>query len=173
MPRVVVLGVLAILGVLVLVTAGPAGSAAAHGGKVKLEVAAAEGRCFYSSPGVLTPGHWTVVVTSTDTDVLRGESTVDARAAQTAPTQTTAPTPTTSAASSSGYRSDLEISDDGNGSGTWWTVAFAVALALTGVAVFMVRRRGRPGAATASRQTPGRPGSRSTPGTTGRARRHG
>jgi hypothetical protein len=176
-----VAGVLAILGVLVFVPAEPA---AAHGGKVTLQVAgdgatgvtvravyqndghpvedhdlrltltatgeggrtvgpldlapAAEGRSFYSSPNVLTPGRWTVVVTSTDTNVLRAESTVDARTAQTAPTPTT--TPAAGTASSSAYSSDLETSKS-NGSGTLWTVAFVVALGLAAVVVIRTRRR--------------------------------
>jgi hypothetical protein len=207
-----VLRILAVLAVLILVPAAPA---AAHGGKIKLEVAgdgatgvtvralyendshpvedkvlrltltatgeggktvgpldvtpAAEGRSFYTSPGVLTPGRWTVVVTSTDTSVLRAESTVEARAPQAAPAQTTsAPTPTASPVAGSGSSGKGK----GNSNGTVWTVAFALALALTGIAVFLIRRRGTPGAAATTRQPSGRSGGRPAARASGRPRRH-
>jgi len=117
---------------------------------------AAEGRGFYSSGAVLTPGRWTVVVTAPDPNVIRAESTVDARAPQAAPT----PAPT---ATSSAYGSEATV-DRGNGGGTWWTVAFLAALALAGVTLILVRRRASPNAA---RRATGRPEP------AGRPRRHG
>ncbi|GAA0913994.1 hypothetical protein GCM10009558_022450 [Virgisporangium aurantiacum] len=119
---------------------------------------AAEGRGFYSSGAVLTPGRWTVVVTAADPNVIRAESTVDARTPQAAPAASTpvspdatkTTTPETDAASGSG--------------GTWWTVAFLVALALAGVTLILVPRRASP---NASRRPTGRP----VP--TARPRRHG
>lgn len=120
MRRLVVLGVLAILGVVLV----PSTPATAHGGKVKLEVAGdgatgvtvralyqsdghpvedrvlrlvltatgeggksvgpldleavPEGRAFYRTAGVLTPGRWTVKVTGADPNVIATESTVEA-----------------------------------------------------------------------------------------------
>lgn len=184
------LRILAILGVLAIVTVVPATPAAAHGGKIKLEVAgdgatgvtvralyqndshpvedrvlrltltatgeggkavgpldvnpAGEGRSFYNSPGVLTPGRWAVVVTSTDTNVLRAESTVDAKAPQTAATQTRPPAtqkPVTDAPAPK--TSDVADSDEGNGSAPWWTIGFVVALGLAALVVITTRRRGR------------------------------
>jgi hypothetical protein len=117
---------------------------------------AAEGRGFYSSGAVLTPGRWTVVVTASDPNVIRAESTVDARAPQAAPT----PAPT---ATSSAYGSEVTVDQD-NGGGTLWTVAFLVALAVAGVTLILVRRRASP---TAARRATGRPEP------TGRPRRHG
>jgi hypothetical protein len=196
--RRVITALAALLAVLLL----GATPAAAHGGKIKLEVAgdgatgvtvralyqsdghpvedkvlrltvtatadggrtagpfdlgpAAEGRGFYSSGAVLTPGRWTVVVTAADPNVIRAESTVDARAPQAAPTP--APTVTSSA-----YGSEVTV-DQGNGGGTLWTVAFLVALALAGVTLILVRRRASP---NASRPATGRPEP------TARPRRHG
>lgn len=101
---------------------------------------ASEGRGFYSSGGVLAPGRWTVVVAGTDPNVIRTESTVEARAPQAAPVQTTPPTPTarsTDAADNAGSATPT----GGGGGGTWWTVGFVVALALTAAAVLRVRRR--------------------------------
>jgi hypothetical protein len=95
---------------------------------------ATEGRGFYSSGAVLSPGRWTVVVTAADPNVLRSESTVDARAPQAAPAQPAVVTPSASP--------DTADTGSGGGSGRfWWTIAFVVALALAGVAPLMVRRR--------------------------------
>jgi hypothetical protein len=104
---------------------------------------AGEGRSFYTSPGVLTPGRWTVAVSSTDPGVTRAESTVEARTAQLAPTAS----PRASAASASADRAGSGGSGGsqgegrGNGGGTWWSVAFAVALGLTAFVVIRTRRR--------------------------------
>ena len=195
--------VIATLSALFIVLLFGASPAAAHGGKIKLDVAgdgatgvtvralyqsdghpvedkvlrltltatadagrtagpfdlgpSAEGRGFYSSGAVLTPGRWTVVVTSVDPNVIRAESTVDARAAQAAP----APAPT---ATGSANGSDVTAAEEGDGGGTLWTVLFVVALALAGLALVLVRRRASP---TASRRAGGRPEP------TGRPRRHG
>ncbi|GAA1033103.1 hypothetical protein GCM10009557_33770 [Virgisporangium ochraceum] len=199
MRRLVVLGVLAILGVVLV----PSAPAAAHGGKVKLEVAgdgatgvtvralyqsdghpvedrvlrllltakgeggksvgpldleaAPEGRAFYRTSGVLTPGRWTVTVTGTDPNVIATESTVDARAQQAAPPPPTGAPPTTGPAE----RTGATERSGGGGGGGWWTIAFVVALAAAGAAILMVRQRGtRPAGVPAGR-----------PGTTGRPRR--
>jgi hypothetical protein len=179
MRHLVVLALLAILGVLSV----PATPAAAHGGKIRLEVAgdgatgvtvralyqsdghpvedrdlrlvltatgdggrtagpldlekSAEGRAFYRTAGVLSPGRWTVVVTGADPNVLRTESTVEARAQATA-----APaTPSAAATPASADRAGSATSGEGEGNGTWWTVAFVAALAATGGVVLMMRRR--------------------------------
>jgi hypothetical protein len=116
---------------------------------------AAEGRGFYSSGAVLTPGRWTVVVTAQDPNVIRAESTVDARTPQAAPiAQPAGSTPATPGTT------DTDT-DSGSG-GTWWTVVFVMALAAAAVALILVRRR-------ASQGRPGPP----APGTTSRPRRHG
>ncbi len=94
-----------------------------------------EGRAFYRSGGVLSPGRWTVVVTGSDPNVVRAESTVEARA-QAAP-------PPAVAVSRSADRAGSAGSGDGNGNGTWWTVAFVAALAATAGVVLANRRRRR------------------------------
>ncbi|MCW6007162.1 hypothetical protein K1W54_21650 [Micromonospora sp. CPCC 205371] len=50
-----------------------------------------EGQGFYSSGAVLTPGAWTVVITSPAPNPGRAEARVEARAAQTAPAPEAAP----------------------------------------------------------------------------------
>ena len=114
---------------------------------------ASEGRGFYSSGAVLTPGRWTVVVTAQDPNVIRAESTVDARTPQAAPVASTPVSPATT---------ETDAGSSSGSGGTWWTVAFVVALAAAAVALILVRRR-------ASQGRSGPP----APGTTGRPRRHG
>lgn len=183
MRRLVVLGVLAVLGVVWVPV-----PAAAHGGKIKLEVAgdgatgvtvralyqsdghpvedrelrlvlsatgeggrtagpldlekSPEGRAFYRSGGVLSPGRWTVVVTGADPNVVRAESTVEARAQATA-APPAAPTPSTPAGATPAAGDRAGSAGSGGGNGTWWSVAFVAALAATGGVVLMTRRRRR------------------------------
>ena len=190
---------LSALGVLFAVLLSAPSPAAAHGGKIKLEVAgdgatgvtvralyqsdghpvedrvlrltltatadggrtagpvdlgpAAEGRGFYSSGAVLTPGRWTVVVTAADPNVLRAESTVDARTPQAAP----AAPPTAPPSSAPPTTDPGTAGGAGSGGGAWWTIAFAVALALAGIALIKVRRRASPGTGPAPRRDTSRP----------------
>jgi hypothetical protein len=102
---------------------------------------APEGRGFYSTGGVLTPGRWAVVVSAADTNVIRAESTVDARAAQTAaPASSAPPAPRAGATAGAADRTGPEAAG-GSGGGTWWTLAFVAALAVTGLLVIRNRRR--------------------------------
>lgn len=117
---------------LILTATGEGGKTA---GPLNLEKSP-EGRAFYRSGGVLSPGRWTVVVTGGDPNVLRAESTVEARA-QAVPA---APT-SAAAASSSAASGGSAASDEGNGSVTVWSVAFVVALAAVAGVVVMNRRR--------------------------------
>ena len=123
---------------LVLTATGEGGRTA---GPLDLEKSA-EGRAFYRTGGVLSPGRWTVVVTGADPNVLRTESTVEARAQATAAAATPT-TPATPAAATPGSadRAGSATSGGGNGNGTWWTVAFVAALAITGGVVLKTRRR--------------------------------
>jgi hypothetical protein len=180
MRRLIVLAVLAILGVVWVPV-----PAAAHGGKVTLEVAgdgatgvtvralyqsdghpvedkdlrltltatgeggkavgpldlekSPEGRAFYRSGGVLSPGRWTVVITGADPNVIKAESTVEARAQETAPAAPAAPTAVVPAPGS-GDQADSAEPDDGGG-GVWWTAGFVIALVLTAGVVLRIRRR--------------------------------
>jgi hypothetical protein len=83
-----------------------------------------EGQGFYTSGAVLTPGKWTVVVTSPEPNAGRAQAAVEARVAQTAPP----------AADPSGDRGD----GAGGGAWRWWVAAAAlflgtvIALALVG-----------------------------------------
>jgi hypothetical protein len=179
MRRLMVLGVLAILGVVWVPV-----PASAHGGKIRLEVAgdgatgvtvralyqsdghpvedkdlrltliavgeggktagpldlekAPEGRAFYRSGGVLSPGRWIVVVTGADPNVVKAESTVDAQAPASPPA---GPAGALSPPGSAD-RAGSADRDEGNSNGTWWSVAFVAALALAGGFVVWVRRSG-------------------------------
>lgn len=110
---------------------------------------ASEGRAFYSSGAVLSPGRWTVVVAGPDPNVIRAESTVEARAPQ------AAPVPAVTATTAAPQPSE-------SGSGTFWSVGFFLALGLAGLAVYLVQRR----SSGSERRSSARP--RSTP----RPRRH-
>ncbi|MDQ7904485.1 hypothetical protein RB614_08105 [Phytohabitans sp. ZYX-F-186] len=90
-------------------------------GPVQLDPAN-EGQGFYTSGAVLTPGRWTVVVTSPEPNPGKAEATVEARVAQTAPPPQAAPT-------------------DPGGGGTWrWWVAGAALLLGAVVALALVSR---------------------------------
>jgi hypothetical protein len=83
-----------------------------------------EGQGFYTSGAVLTPGKWTVVVTSPEPNAGRAQAAVEARAAQSAPP----------AADPSGERGD-------GGGGTWrWWVAGAALFLGTVIALALVGR---------------------------------
>lgn len=86
-----------------------------------------EGQGFYTSGAVLTPGRWTVVVTSPEPSPGRAEVTVEARAAQSAPPATDPPSQ----------------QSGGGGGWRWWVAGAAVLL---GVAIALAwaaqRRRG-------------------------------
>jgi len=93
-------------------------------GPIQLDPAA-EGRGFYTSGAVLTPGRWTVVVTVPAPNAARVEATVVARAQQTA-----APPA-------------ADRPDPGRGRGrTWWLIGLVmVAAAVTAAALFVAGRR--------------------------------
>ena len=83
-----------------------------------------EGQGFYTSGAVLTPGKWTVVVTSPEPNAGRAQAAVEARAAQSAPPAD----PSTDRG-------------DGDGSGTWrWWVAGAALFLGTVIALALVGR---------------------------------
>lgn len=83
-----------------------------------------EGQGFYTSGAVLSPGRWTVVVTSPEPSPGKAETLVEARTAQTAP-------PPQAAAGEAG---------DGGGTWRWW-VAGAALLAGALLALALVTRR--------------------------------
>ncbi|SDY94358.1 hypothetical protein SAMN05444365_104251 [Micromonospora pattaloongensis] len=86
---------------------------------------ASEGRGFYSSGPVLTPGRWQVTVTAPAPNAARAAVTVEARAAQSAPPVT--PAAAADAGSTGGW--------------LWWVVAAAAVVALAGTGVALARRR--------------------------------
>lgn len=88
---------------------------------------ATEGHGFYTSGAVLTPGRWTIVVTSPEPNPGRAEATVEARVAQTAPP---AADPRT------------EPSESGNG-WRWWVAGAALLLSAAIALAAGARRRAR------------------------------
>lgn len=111
---------------LVLTATGEGGRSA---GPVQLNPAD-EGRGFYSSGPVLTPGRWQVTVAGPDPNV-RAAATVEARAAQSAPpaapVAATAPEPDGGPEPAGGW--------------LWWLVGGAAAVALAGTGLLLTRRR--------------------------------
>lgn len=86
---------------------------------------ATEGQGFYSSGAMLTPGSWTVVITSPEPNPGKAEARIEARAAQTAPAPEAAPEPPV-----------------GGGGGTWrWWAAGAAVLLGAVIALALVGRR--------------------------------
>ncbi|TDC44307.1 hypothetical protein E1166_00490 [Micromonospora sp. KC213] len=93
-----------------------------------------EGQGFYASGAVLTPGRWTVAVTSPEPNPGKAQATVQARAPQSAPPrQATAPRPDEAG---------------GGGTGRWWLVGGALLLGAV-AALALTARRGK---ATAGRR---------------------
>ncbi|GLH99638.1 hypothetical protein [Phytohabitans aurantiacus] len=86
---------------------------------------ATEGHGFYTSGSVLTPGRWTIVVTSAEPNPGRAEATVEARVAQTAQP---AANPRT------------EPSEGGNG-WRWWVAGAALLLGAAIALAVGARRR--------------------------------
>ncbi|MER7004713.1 hypothetical protein ABT297_16920 [Dactylosporangium sp. NPDC000555] len=84
-----------------------------------------EGRGFYSSGPVLSPGHWTVVVTAPDS--VRAEAVVEARPAQSPPSPAARAAPPPPSEPSSRLW-------------LWGLAALAVAAGFTAVAVVRLRR---------------------------------
>ena len=91
---------------------------------------ASEGRGFYASGPVLSPGRWTVVVSSTVSSAVpvRAEVVVEARTAQSPPPTSAAATPDTSDSSDSAWW-------------PWLVGALVVAAGFTAVALVRLRRR--------------------------------
>jgi hypothetical protein len=110
---------------LVLTATGDAGRAA---GPLQL-APAAEGRGFYSSGAVLSPGRWKVVVTAPAPDNARTEATIETRAPQT-------PLPPATAGP------EAADATDGDGVRAWWLIGLLVAVAaVAGGLVLAARRR--------------------------------
>jgi hypothetical protein len=110
---------------LVLNASGEGGRAV---GPVQLNPAN-EGQGFYTSGAVLTPGRWTVVVTSPEPNPGKGEATLEARVAQSAPPAAAAQRP-----------------DEGGG--TWPWLAAGALLVGAALALVLTRRRLRQGILT-------------------------
>jgi hypothetical protein len=91
-----------------------------------------EGQGFYTSGAVLTPGKWTVVVTSPAPNAGKAEAAVEARVAQTAPPPAPAP----------------ESSADDGGTWRWWVAGAALLLGTLVGLVLVARHRTKTPAAT-------------------------
>ncbi|MEU8265320.1 hypothetical protein AB0C02_32555 [Micromonospora sp. NPDC048999] len=111
---------------LVLTATGEGGRSA---GPVQLNPAA-EGRGFYSSGPVLSPGRWQVNVTGPD-PTARAAATVEARAAQSAPPAE--PVAATGA--------DPDGGTEPGGGSLRWVVGGVATVALAGAGVLLARRR--------------------------------
>ncbi|HEU5109692.1 MAG TPA: hypothetical protein VFT95_14215 [Micromonosporaceae bacterium] len=109
---------------LVLTATGDGGRRA---GPVQLNPAA-EGRGFYSSGAVLTPGRWNVVVTAAGPPAARAQATIETR-----PPQTALPAAATDPEGDEGA--------DRDGGRTWWIIGLLVALTVVGGLVLAARRR--------------------------------
>ncbi|WP_243704697.1 hypothetical protein [Micromonospora sp. KC723] len=95
---------------------------------------AGEGQGFYASGAVLTPGRWTVAVTSPEPNPGKAQATVQAHAPQSAPPRpAAAPRP----------------DEDGGGTGRWWLVGGALLLVAAAALALTARR---------AKASPGRPG---------------
>lgn len=115
---------------LVLVATGESGRKV---GPIQLRPTA-EGRGFYATGDVLTPGAWQVTVTASQPSPVNVTVKVDARVAQTAPP----------AQADSGLRRDQARSGR---PGWWWVVGAAAITVLVAAGAFVLRRRRPNGAA--------------------------
>lgn len=82
-----------------------------------------EGQGFYASGAVLTPGRWTVVVTSPEPNAGTAEATIEARVAQSAPPPAAAP------------------DESGGGAWRWWLAGGALLLGAVLAVALGARRR--------------------------------
>lgn len=83
-----------------------------------------EGQGFYATGAILTPGKWTVVVTSPEPNPGKVEVVVEARAEQTAPP-----------------RAAAEPEDGGGGTWRWWLAGGALLLGAVLALMLLTRRR--------------------------------